>query len=192
MNVNKPFCISSVLGCLLLAQAVPAQAFDNSSFTGCYVISQYGNILGPEINVDPTTRQLTPNFEKLVLHGNASVGRVCSDGAGNLTELSATQNLAGLCSISYTGTGTYTVLENGTGTATATLTIPFDAVLPDGCALLGGVQAGDQATFDFSLALDGQGCVKVIGLSVVTATGPVPIVSEGEACQQLDDNASTP
>ena len=191
MNVNKPFCISSVLGCLLLAQAVPAQAFDDSSFTGCYVISQYGNILGPEINVDPTTGQPAPNFEKLVLHGNASVGLLCSDGAGNVTELSATQNLAGLCSIPYTGTGTYSVLDDGTGTATTSLTIPSDAVLPEGCALL-GTQAGDQATFDFSFVLDGQGCAKVIGLSVVTPTGPVPLVSEGEACPQQEDTPVSP
>lgn len=191
MNVNKPFCISSVLGCLLLAQAVTAQAFDNSSFTGCYVTSQYGNILGPEINVDPTTGALAPNFEKLVLHGTASVGRLCSDGAGNVTELSATQNLAGLCSVAYTGTGTYSVLDDGTGTATTSLTIPSDAVLPEGCALL-DIQAGDQATFDFSFVLDGQGCAKVIGLSVVTPTGPVPLVSEGEACPQQEDTPVSP
>lgn len=191
MNVNKTFCISSVLGCLLLAQGVTAQAFDNSSFTGCYVTSQYGNILGPEINVDPTTGQPAPNFEKLVLHGTASVGRLCSDGAGNVTELSATQNLAGLCSVAYTGTGTYSVLEDGTGTATTSLTIPPDAVLPEGCTLL-DIEAGDQAIFNFSFVLDGQGCAKVIGLSVVAPTGPVPLVTEGEACLQEEDTTVTP
>jgi hypothetical protein len=186
VNVNKSLCISSVLGCLGLGQAAPAQEFDNSSFAeGCYVTSLYGNTLGPEINVDSDTGGLVPNSQKLVLHGAAIVGRVCSDGAGNLTEITATQNVAGLCSFPTTGMGTYSVSADGTGTANApAVTIPADAVLAESCALL-GIAAGQQSAFDFSFVLDGQECVKVITVSLIGPMGPIPFVTEGEACRQI-------
>jgi hypothetical protein len=180
--MRKCLWFSPILIFFVVGQTV--HAFDNSSFAGCYVTSLYGNILGPEINVDPTTSQPAPNFAKRVLHGTAIVGRLCSDGAGNVTEVSATLNVAGLCSALNTGTGTYSVAADGTGAASATVTIPSDAVLPDSCALL-GIQAGDQSTFGFSFVLDGQSCAKVIGLSVVTPMGPIPLVTEGEACPQV-------
>ncbi len=181
MNISKSLWFSPVLVFLLVGQT--AQAFDNTSFAGCYATSLYGNVLAPEINVDPTTGQPAPNPQKLVLHGTAMVGRLCSDGAGNVTEVNVTLNVAGLCSVQNIGTVTYSVLADGTGNASASVTIPADAVLPESCALL-GIQAGDQSTFDFSFILDGQTCAKVIGLSVVTPTGPQPLVTEGEACLQ--------
>lgn len=183
MKFKTPLGICSVLGTFLLSQLAIAQNFDNASLTGCYVTSQYGNILGPDINIDPTTGSPAPDFQKLVLHGTSLVGRFCTDGQGNVTELSTTQNIAGLCVVPNTGTGTYSVLADGTGSATASVTIPSEVVLTEGCALL-GIQTGDQATFDFSFVLNGDGCAKVIGLSTTTPTGAIPLVTEGEACLQ--------
>lgn len=130
MNISKwlsPIVVFSIFG-------QGAQAFDNSSLTGCYASSLYGNILGPQITVD-AEGNLVPDFQTLVLHGTAAVGRVCFDGAGNVTEINATQNIAGVCAIPYSGTGTYTVLADGTGSSSLSTTIPADAVLAPGCAL---------------------------------------------------------
>lgn len=182
MSVKHAPYIPSLLGLLLLGHS--AQALDNASLNGCYVTSLSGNTLGPQVTVD-ATGQLVPDAQTLVLHGTASVGRLCFDGQGNVTELIATQNIAGLCAVPYTGTGTYEVdPANGMGTASLSTTIPSDAVLPPTCAVL-DVQAGDKATFGFSFVLDGQGCAKILGLNAVTEAGPIPLVTEGEACPQM-------
>ena len=189
MKVKKALHISSLIVFLLFGQS--ATAFDASSLSGCYVTSQYGNLLGPQFTVD-AAGALVPDNSTLVLHGTASVGLVCLDGGvgdpdpqrGIVTEVSATQNIAGLCVVNYTGSGSYIVDPTGRAAASLSTTIPADAVLAPGCAQL-GVQAGGQATFDYSFALDGQGCAKAISVSAVGPAGAIPIVTEGEACLQV-------
>lgn len=181
MSVKKSLYITSLIVFLLLVQT--ATAFDASSLTGCYVTSQHGNLLGPQFTVD-AAGALVPDNSTLVLHGTASVARLCFDGAGVVTELSTTQNIAGLCAVPYTGSGNYNVDINGMATASLSTTIPADAALAPGCSLL-GIQVDEQATFDFSFALDGQGCLKAITLSAVTPTRAIPIVTEGDACLQV-------
>lgn len=196
MDVNKSLCILSALGFLLLTHIVAAQEFSNASFSGCYVFSLSGNVLGPEITVDPETGQLVPNFQKLFLYGYSAVGRVCADGNGAIIESRGTQNLAGLCVFPFvamddgTGkTGTYNIDPDGLGNATASVAIPADAVLPAGCGGL-GVNPGETQTFTFSFALEGeQACVKSITTSASSSTGLVPIVSTGELCPQVQPQA---
>lgn len=192
MNIGKPCYVASILCCLLLTQSAAAQQFDNASLSGCYAFSTYGNLLGPEINVDPATGQLVPNAAKLVLHGSASVGRICYDGMvgeGTITEASITLNYAGLCAVSAAGTGTYSVLGDGTGSATVSATLP--AELPGGCALL-GVQPGEILTYTTSSAIESEeGCHRFIVLTGEgSVSGPGVVVAEGEACPQTPPQAS--
>lgn len=198
MRTIRAFRAFSALGLLLLTQASVAQDFSNASFSGCYVYSFYGNILGPEITVDPATGQPVLNEQKLVLHGTSFVGRACSNGDGSFSEMTGTENVAGLCIASYSGAGTYDIAADGTGTITASLEILADPPTTPGCADL-GVKAGDTQTFEISFALEGeQACLKMIGKSfaITSADDPqapptvIPVVTEAEACPQVQPESA--
>jgi len=173
-----------VPGLIVLISVGPAAlAFDDTSLSGCYVTSESGQMLGPKVSVGDNGA-LIADSKDLVLHGIAFVGRVCFDGQGNVTELNVTQNIAGLCPATQTGSGTYSIDPiTGIGTAEATTTIAPGVASVPGCGLL-GIQEGQSATFQFTFVVGGGTCIKSMTLSATTDAGPIPIVTSGEACVQ--------
>jgi len=189
MSIARVSCIPCLMASLLIAPG--AFAFDDSSLTGCYVVSASGQLLGPKVTIDDAG-QLAADPQDLVSHGFGYLARVCFDGEGAVPESQAVQNIAGVCEVPFTATGTYGVdATTGIGDATVSATIPEDASLPPGCGLL-GVQPGATSSFEFAFLLDGEGCFRVLTLTATTGDTPVPMVAVGEGCPQVLDTAETP
>ncbi len=157
---------------LLATQPVYAAKFSDKSVKGCYVGSMQGQAL-------PNPQD--PNLQL----PHSSVLRFCANGKGK-GKVTAIWNIAGVCILEQEGSVRYSITSDGTGNAIVKVT---NATVSPGCAFIQPpVLEKSKADFGFAAAIDGEGCMEMIGTTLITdpkgAAAPLPIVSQGRACKQ--------